>query len=234
MAAKRIHYFQQVPFEGPGIIETWAGSHGHAISATSFFEDQTPPDPEQFDWLVVMGGPMGVHDDIEYPWLKTQKQAIEAALRASKVVLGICLGAQLIADVLGAEVRPNAFKEIGWLPIYLCNEILDHPVAELFPPQWTSFHWHGDTFGLPHGSRLIASSVACRNQGFVYSDRVIGLQFHLEVTDKGVQSLVRNCRQELTDSMFVQAESEILDVDAPYDQNHQLMGRLLDHLDTLS
>jgi GMP synthase-like glutamine amidotransferase len=136
--------------------------------------------------------------------------------------------------VLGAEVRPNAYKEIGWLPIHLCNEILDHPVAELFPPQWTSFHWHGDTFGLPHGSRLIAASVGCRNQGFIHGDRVIGLQFHMEVTEQGVRSLVQHCRQELTDSMFVQSESEILDVDAPYDQNHQLMGRLLDHLDTLS
>ncbi len=234
MSAKRIHYFQQVPFEGPGIIETWAGSHGHNLSGTHFFNKQVPPDPERFDWLVVMGGPMGVHDEAEYPWLNIEKQAIEAALRASKVVLGICLGAQLIADVLGAEVRPNANKEIGWLPVYLCNDILDHPVAELFPPQWTSFHWHGDTFGLPHGSRLIASSVGCRNQGFVYGDRVIALQFHMEVTEQGVRSLMHNCRQELTDSMFVQSEGEILDEDAPYAQNHQLMGRLLDHLDILS
>jgi GMP synthase-like glutamine amidotransferase len=234
MAPKRIHSFQQVPFEGPGVIETWAGSRGHAISTTSFFKGQNPPDPEQFDWLVVMGGPMGVHDDSDYPWLKIQKQAIEAALRASKVVLGICLGAQLVADVLGAEVRPNAYKEIGWFPLYLCNEILDHPIAGLFPPQWMSFHWHGDTFGLPHGARLIASSVGCRNQGFIYSDRVIGLQFHMEMTEQGVQSLVHNCRQELTDSMFIQSEGEILNSDAPYQQNHQQMDRLLDHLDTLS
>lgn len=234
MTTKRIHYFQQVPFEGPGIIETWAGHHGHAISATRFFENQAPPDPDMFDWLIVMGGPMGVHDDKDYPWLKYQKQAIEAALRASKVVLGICLGGQLIADALGAEVRPNAYKEIGWLPLYLCNEFLDHPVAELFPPQWTSFHWHGDTFGLPHGARLIASSVGCRNQGYVYGDRVIGLQFHMEMTEQGVQSLVQNCRQDMTDSMFVQSENEIIDPKAPYEQNHQLMTRLLDYMETLS
>jgi GMP synthase-like glutamine amidotransferase len=234
MTTKRIHFFQHVPFEGPGIIQNWAGSCGHTISTTSFFSGQNPPDPDQFDWLVVMGGPMGVHDEIDYPWLKIEKRAIEAAIGASKVVLGICLGAQLIADVLGAEVRPNAYKEIGWFPIYLSNEILDHPVAELFPPQWISFHWHGDTFGLPNGARLIASSVGCRNQGFIYSDRVIGLQFHMEMTERRVHSLLQNCRQELTDSMFIQSESEILNADAPYHQNHQLMNRLLDYLDTLS
>jgi GMP synthase (glutamine-hydrolysing) len=234
MATNRIHCFQHVPYEDLGVIQTWADNRGDAISATSFFKGQHPPDPEQYDWLVVMGGPMGVYDDTDYPWLKLEKLAIEAALGASKVVLGICLGAQLIADVLGAEVRPNANKEIGWFPVYLCNEILDHPVAELFPPQWISFHWHGDTFGLPNGARLIASSVGCRNQGFIYGDRVIGLQFHMEMTEQRVQSLLNNCRHELTDSMFIQSEAEILKPDAPYQQNHQQMCRLLDHLDTLS
>jgi GMP synthase (glutamine-hydrolysing) len=230
---KRIHYFQQVPFEGPGAIENWAARHGYSLSATRFFDQQTPPASDSFDWLVVMGGPMGVYDHDAYPWLNDQKRAIESALADAKVVVGICLGAQLIADVLGAEVRPNAYKEIGWLPLYLANEILDHPMAASFPPQWTSFHWHGDTFGLPDGARLLASSVGCRNQGFIYGERVVGLQFHLEATPQGVRSLVHHCPEDLGDGLFVQSERQILDVDAPYDQNHQLLEGVLDHLDAL-
>jgi hypothetical protein len=86
---------------------------------------------------------------------------------------------------------------------------------------------------LPDGARLLASSVGCRNQGFIYGERVIGLQFHMETTPPGVRSLVQHCSEDLSDGLFVQPESQILDADAPYDRNHQLLGRLLDQLDTL-
>jgi GMP synthase (glutamine-hydrolysing) len=229
---KRIHYFQQVPFENLGAIEAWAAKRGHKITATRFFDNQLPPVNEKFDWLIVMGGPMGVHDDQAYPWLSTQKKAIEAALTAGKVVLGICLGAQLIADVLGAEVRPNAYNEIGWFPIYLANDILDHPIAQLFPPQWTGFHWHGDTFGVPEGARLFATSAGCRNQGFLYGDRVVGLQFHLEMTLESTRTLVQNCPEDLQDGLFVQPVEKILDVNAPFSRNRQLLEQLLDFLNS--
>lgn len=231
---KRIHYFQHVPFENLGAIELWAQRCGHALSATRFFDGQLPPDIEQMDWLIVMGGPMGVHDDHIYPWLPDEKKAISRAVTAGKVVLGICLGAQLIAHALGARVTPNAHKEIGWYPIQLAPQFAGHPMVQDFPLTWDTFHWHGDTFAVPDSALPIASSDACRNQGFVYDGKVVGLQFHLEVTRAGVGELVRQCARDIRPDRFVQSRSELLTDQAPYAQNHALLEKLLNYLDTLS
>ncbi len=231
---KRIHYFQHVPFENLGAIENWAADRGHAVSATRYYLGQSPPSIEALDWLIVMGGPMGVDDHDVYPWLAAEKQAIEKALAAGKVVLGICLGAQLIAQVLGAKVEPNAYKEIGWLTIYFTEDCRNHPLAHGFPDKWHTFHWHGDTFDLPEGACRLASSQACYNQGFIYQDRVVGLQFHLEVTRPGAEALVHHCAVDLENtSSFVQSPSQILDANAPFDENISLMDGLLNNLDAL-
>ena len=228
---KHIHCFQHVPFENPGSIEYWVQDRGYTLTTTRFFDGDTPPPIEEIDWLIVMGGPMGAEQYEDYPWLLEEKRAIEQAVAAGKVVLGICLGAQLIALALGASVRPNAFKEIGWFPVYLQSRTLDHPVACLFPPQWDALHWHGDTFDIPDGARLLAFTQACRNQMFVYGDRVLGLQFHLEVTRQGADDLVRHCSDELKPTDFVTPAEDILSDSAPFEASHQLMARLLDHLD---
>ncbi len=231
---KQLHYFQHVPFESPGIIESWAVRRGFALSATRFFDGQRPPDMDAIDWLVVMGGPMGVADEADYPWLAEEKNAIKKALAGGKVVLGICLGAQLIAESLGAQVRPNLHTEIGWFPIRLESSILDLPIAEIFPSQWEALHWHGDTFEIPDGGRLLASSAACRNQAFVYGDRVVGLQFHLEMDRPHARDLVRHCAAELIPADFIQTEQEILSADAPFSRSCALMERILDYLDGLA
>jgi GMP synthase (glutamine-hydrolysing) len=230
---KKLHYFQNVQFETLGVIEDWALSHDFVLSSTHFYQDPTIALPDNFDWLVVMGGPMGVDDHDAYPWLAAEKQAIAQAIDDGKVVLGICLGAQLIAQVLGAGVRANAYKEIGWFPVYLDSRSLDHPVAEIFPSQWEAFHWHGDTFDIPEGARLLASSAACRNQGFIYKDRVVGLQFHLEVTRSGAAVLVENCGGELKTDDFVAPPQETLSAQAPFEKSHDLMIKLLERLNTI-
>src|SRR2546428_2396131 len=112
-----IHYFQHVPFEGLGCIEDWANRKSHVLSSTRFFEKHTLSDLKTIDWLIVMGGPMGVYDESEYLWLKEEKEFIKKAIDANKVVIGICLGSQLIAEVLGAKVYKNKFTEIGWFPV---------------------------------------------------------------------------------------------------------------------
>jgi GMP synthase-like glutamine amidotransferase len=230
---KKLHYFQHVPFEKLGLIEDWATAQGFVLSSTRFYQDRTISMPADTDWLVVMGGPMGVDDQDLYPWLPDEKRAITQAIESGKVVLGICLGAQLIAEVLGAPVRKNAFKEIGWFPVYLERKSMDHPLVEIFPSQWDAFHWHGDTFDIPDGARLLASSSACRSQGFVYGDRVVALQFHLEVTRKGAQALVENCGAELKTDEFVATPEQILAPDAPFEASHRMMFQLLDHLNSL-
>jgi GMP synthase-like glutamine amidotransferase len=230
---KKLHYFQHVPFENLGLIEDWANANGFVVSSTRFYQDATIPIPEDADWLVVMGGPMGVDDHDVHPWLADEKRAIGQAIEAGKVVLGICLGAQLIAEVLGAAVRKNAFKEIGWFPVYLERKSLDHPLVEIFPSQWNAFHWHGDTFDIPDGARLLASSSACRNQGFVYGDRIVALQFHMEVTRTGAAALVEHCGDEMKTDEYVATPEQILAPDAPFEASHRMMTQLLDYMNTL-
>jgi GMP synthase-like glutamine amidotransferase len=230
---KHLHFFQHVSFENLGIIESWAHHHDFSVSSTQFYKDQSISMPEDTDWLVVMGGPMGVYDDDEFPWLSAEKAAIAQAIGRGNVVLGICLGAQLVAQVLGSGVRANAYKEIGWFPVYLDSEALAHPICEALPNQWDAFHWHGDTFDIPDGGRLLARTSACRNQGFVYNDRVVGMQFHMEVTRSGAADLVENCAADLIVDEFVSTQDQILSPHAPFEESHKVMTNLLDYLNEL-
>src|SRR5690606_3581623 len=113
----RAHYLQHVPFEGLGSIEPWLRARGFSVTATRFFEDPALPDPRGIDLLVVMGGPMSVNDDASLPWLVDEKRFVRAAIDANIPVLGICLGAQLIASAMGARVQPGREKELGWFPV---------------------------------------------------------------------------------------------------------------------
>jgi GMP synthase-like glutamine amidotransferase len=206
----RIHYLQHVPFEDPGSIHTWIISKGHQVSCTRFFENDTMPNIEDIDWLIVMGGPMGVHDEVDYPWLIKEKKYIRQAIIAGKTVIGICLGAQLISLVLGGKVYPNPEKEIGWHPVQLSKKALEHPSFQSFEKEFPVFHWHGDTFDLPPGATPLAESDACKNQAFLYNEHVLGLQFHLEITEDGVYKLLRHCKNELTQGKYIQPADEII------------------------
>jgi GMP synthase (glutamine-hydrolysing) len=227
----RIHTLQHVPFEGLGSILPWAEHRGCQLSRTRLFAGDPVPEPEAFDWLVVMGGPMGVHDESEHPWLVGEKRLLGDAIEAGKVVLGICLGAQLLAAVLGARVRAGRYKEIGWFPIEATPEAARSRVAGALPSRLEVFHWHGDGFALPAGAIRIARSAACENQGFVYAERVVGLQFHLETTPQTAAELVENCGHELVPSPFVQGAEVILSDPRRFETINGVMGRLLDRLD---
>lgn len=202
----RIRVFQHVPFEDIGSMEAWARERGHAVAYTRFHAGDAPPDPGAYDFLIVMGGPMGVHDGDRLPWLQGEKRALRAALEAGRSVLGICLGAQLIADVLGAPVTRNAQAEIGWFPVALSPAARDAWLSEAFPDSFPAFHWHGDTFALPSGFVPLGASPACANQGFLGGKRanVLGLQFHPEVTAESVGALVAACGDELRPAPYVQ------------------------------
>ncbi|MDR1497357.1 MAG: hypothetical protein LBS59_02905 [Puniceicoccales bacterium] len=206
----KIHYFQHVPFEGLGKIEMWMRSRGHQLSGTRFFAGETPgAEITACDWLVVMGGPMNIYQHRDYPWLLVEKKMIEARIEAGARVLGVCLGAQLIADVLGAKVYQNAEREIGWLPVHATPHTGDERLA--FPAgKSTVFHWHGDTFDLPTGAARLASSESCVNQAFAFGTRVLGLQFHLEMGEAEIERICENCAAEITPGTFVQTRTEML------------------------
>jgi GMP synthase-like glutamine amidotransferase len=225
----RVHYLQHVPFEGLGSIGPWLRSAGADVTATRFFEDPALPDVADVDLLVAMGGPMSVNDEAGLPWLVAEKRCVREAVERGVPVLGICLGAQLIASALGARVYPNRVKEIGWLPIQA------PPVAQegLFqlPPEIEVFHWHGETFDLPAGAVRLASSAACDNQAFQIGDRVVGLQFHLETTPESARAIVENCRDELVPGPYVQTEAALLGADPrKYGAINAVMAELLTFL----
>lgn len=205
----RIHYIRHVPFEGPGNIAKWSKARGHSLMGTHLDEQQPFPDLDSFDWLVVMGGPMNVDQEADYPWLAAEKAFILSAINACKTVVGVCLGAQLIASVLGGVVYPGPAKEIGWFPIELTVKGLQY---QLFPPgqdQFMVFHWHGDTFTIPSGAWALASSNGCAHQGFIYDHRVLGLQCHLESTPESIQALLDHCAAELVPGQYIQSAETI-------------------------
>lgn len=230
---KRLHYIQHAPFETPGSILEWSTAAGVTLSSTRLFNGESLPNPDSFDCLIVMGGPMGVHDGAKYRWLKAETSFIEASIKAGKIVVGICLGAQLVADVLGAGVRQNEQKEIGWFPITTTTENRSIPSTGFLPERLTVFHWHGDTFDIPSSSVRIAGSEGCANQGFVYGDRVVGLQFHLEVTPDTLAEMVKNGRHELVPGKYVQDERTIMEDNIHIGQNNKYIFRLLTNLSEL-
>lgn len=231
---QRIRILQHVSFEGPAAIKTWANDKDGSLSVTKLYQGELLPSQDDFDWLIVMGGPMGVDDSEQYPWLTHERRFILETIDSGKCVLGICLGAQLIAAALGAVIKKNKHREIGWFNVRRSQHATQTLLDDLWPENINVFHWHGDTFDLPKGAKLIASSEACVNQGFILDNRVIGLQFHLEVTPVSVASLVENCSNELDASKYVQTTDNLLATKHPFMQANELLYRVLDKLVTTS
>ena len=229
----RIQVLQHVPFEGPAGIADWASDRGHALSITHLYRGDPLPPQDAFDRLVVMGGPMGIYDETEHPWLAPEKAFLGATIAADKVIVGVCLGAQLLADTLGARVYRNAHKEIGWLPIELTPEGAADPVFGPLAPGMGMpvYHWHGDTFPLPSGAKHLARSIGCEHQAFLYEGRVLGLQFHLETTPTSLAALIANCADEIVPGPYVQ-DAAIMQAATPegYARMHTALFGLLDRL----
>ena len=224
----RIHCFQHVDFEGLGCIEDWIKTNRHQLTYTKFFKAHQLPSIEDIDWLIVMGGPMGIYDYETYPYLKTEKTFIKKAIVAGKTVIGICLGAQLIADTLGATISANPEKEIGWFDIQKTTNNTD--ILKNTENKFNVFHWHGDTFSIPPNAERLFTSEGCKNQGFLYQNKVLGLQFHLEVTEESIKEMVKNGIDEIQKSPFVQSAAEILKTKKSVKSNNQIMFHFLTNL----
>ena len=234
MKKPRLHYLQHVPFEGPGCIRNWAEASGFPLAGSRLYQPHRLPAMEQFDWLVIMGGPMNVDEELRYPWMAAEKAFIGRAIEAGKVVLGICLGGQLIADVLGARVTKNRYKEIGWYPVCRTASPAQLPHVAAIENSIDALHWHGDTFDLPDGAVHLARSEGCENQAFVYDERVLALQFHLEMTAGGLQDLVNSCGREIEPGPYMQSPAVMLADPGRFQAANRIMHRLLDGLAGLS
>ncbi len=230
----RLHYLQHVPFENPGSILTWAAQNDCAVTHTHVYREACFPEQDAFDWLVVMGGPMNIHEEVRYPWLVAEKAFIRESIESGKVVVGLCLGAQLLADVLGGSVTQNPQREIGWFPVRLLDTAREHPLFDFFPKHPTVFQWHGDTFDvLPDGATLLVEGDVCQNQAFVYDGRVFGFQYHLENTASIIEDLIENCGDELTPTAYVQTAEELRSHPAYIEQDNAWMSTFLSKLMTL-
>ena len=261
----QVHVLQHVEFEGLGSIAAWCQARGAAVEWTRFQRGQSlsgvpgVPGGAGADLVIVLGGPMSVNDEAALPWLRQERAFLAARLRAGRPTLGICLGAQAMAAALGAAVRPNAQREIGWFDIHAeaaagqaggaggadCVGVAGEVgvtgagaaggagcTFKKIPASLRVFHWHGETFELPAGTVRLASSAACINQAFQYGRRAIGLQFHLETTPASAAALVEHAGDDLAaGGPWVQDAATILSATpGDYARIHALMGDILDYL----
>ena len=223
-----VHILQHVAFEGIGSMEPWLRKRAANITSTRFFESWTLPEVGHLDLVIAMGGPMSVNDEVELPWLVAEKEFVRAAIEQGVPVLGICLGAQLIASALGACVYAGRQREIGWFDI---EAVPQAGGVFTFPPSTPVFHWHGETFDLPAGAVHLARSAACVHQAFQIGTNVIGLQFHLETTPESADAIISHCRDELVADTFVQTEDALRAVPlVAYERINALRGDVLDYL----
>jgi GMP synthase-like glutamine amidotransferase len=217
----RIHFIQHVHFESPGYLLEWATAQQHTISFTKIYESVTFPAADTMDLLVVMGGPMGVYEEDKYAWLTAEKAFIKAVIAAGTKVLGICLGAQLIAEVSGAKVYPNTEKEIGWWPIQKIINEKTLPLTASLPDEFMTFHWHGDTFDLPPGAVHLFATRVCHHQGFLLNEQVAGLQFHMEATPALVEQMATHGQDELVTAPHIQSAQQMQEQSARYAASQQ-------------
>jgi GMP synthase (glutamine-hydrolysing) len=216
----KISILQHAAYEGPGEIAVWAGQRGHEVAIHHLYDGGPFPDLDSFELLVVMGGEMNIYQYRDWPWLKPERELIAAALSAGKRVVGICLGAQLIADALGARVVQNPVYEIGWLPVTWTDEA--RSAFPEVPAASTVLHWHGDTFALPPGATRLATSEGCAEQGYLIAKKCLGLQFHLEVDPELVLQFVDG-QGHWPSGPFAQRPETIIEAAAAHSEKNRLL-----------
>jgi len=185
---KRAAVIRHVPFEDLGSFAEPLSAQGYAIEYSEAGIDRLDAtDLRDADLLFILGGPIGANDDADFPFLTDELRIIEHRLKADQPMLGVCLGSQLLARALGAKVYRARVKEIGWSSLALTRDGDRSPISHLAPDKTSVLHWHGDTFDLPAGAVRLASTPVCENQAFQWSNHVLALQFHPEVTGKGLE-----------------------------------------------
>lgn len=221
-----VHYIQHVPFEGLGYIETLLRKNNYAVTSTKVWENPTFPSINDFDVLIVLGGPMSVYDEGNYPWLKDEKNFLYNTIRAGKKIIGICLGAQLLAVVSGAAVSTNEYKEIGWFPVKI-ERSFSSWLGRKTEEEIMVFHWHGDVFDIPEGGINHALSAACARQLYTCGNNIIGLQFHLEATPPTINLMIEHGADELKEGEFIQSAEVIKSKTEHFKKTNELMENIL-------
>jgi GMP synthase (glutamine-hydrolysing) len=233
-----IHILQHEAFESPAAIENWIKTCGHQASYTRFYNfEKLPESIDSIDLLLVLGGPQSpstTKDECSYFDVKAEIVFIKKAIEANKKVLGICLGAQLIGEALGAKVEHSPNREIGKYAIKLTNAGMNDPLTSLLPKIIEVGHWHGDMPGLTAESEILATSDGCPRQIVRYLPMVYGFQCHLEFTSDAIAEMIENCSDELVkfaEKPYIQTQKQLLENN--YSDMNELLFKMLDKFSTM-
>lgn len=207
-------HIEHEPIVGAGTALDWARERGHDSHGIRVYEGAPFPNPSALDMLVVPGGTMSVYDENPFPWLVEEKRFVAKILEAGKPVIGLCLGAQMLAEILGGRVFRAPHREFGWFEVHMSPEAALSPVFSVLPERFKGFHWHGDAFDLPPGVVSLAHSDATPNQAFEHGGLAYALQFHLEACEAGVRSLLDKAGHQLQPGPYVQAPGAMLPASA--------------------
>lgn len=228
----KILFITHASFEKPGSIETWAHVNGHETKTVCPYNGDCIPNVNGFDFIVVMGGPQSSLEPEMAPYLNDEVEAIKQAIKLHKRIIGVCLGAQLIGQALGAAPERSPQREIGMYPIELLDPAKDDPIFLRFPSKFNVMHWHSDMPGIPEGAVLLAKSEGCPRQVVRFGERIYGFQCHFELTMELVNGMISNCVEDLAKpGRFISSAKELLEND--YSLNNSQMNAVLDYLASL-
>src|SRR3989344_5005719 len=223
----RMLIISHASFEKPGSIESWARRNHCEIQEISPYKGESLPDIKYYDFLVVMGGPQSPLFINESPYLGDEIELIKRAVQLHKRIVGVCLGAQLIGEALGAKTERSPHREVGMYPVELLKEAKDDPVFSHFPQQLEVMHWHSDMPGIAKGAVLLAKSEGCPRQAYRYGDNIYGFQCHFELTKPLVEEMIRHCPNDLKSGKYIMTADVLMSVD--YAKMNSYMDKVLDH-----
>lgn len=227
----RVHLIEHMDLLGRGSIQEWLVKTGQLVTSTQLHKGELLPDPSEFDLVILLGGVMSVYEENKYSWLKTEKKWLKSVIYSGKHVLGICLGAQLIASALGADVRRHTYSEAGWWPVAFHPHARKHPFLRDAVIPEAFFQFHQDTFALPDKAVLLAGSMACTRQMFSLNNRVLGLQFHPEFTPESVQYIAKHLHSSLKEGPFIQSPDVMLSSQQNCEASKQFLFSMLRNIE---
>jgi len=228
----RTHWLQHVEYEGLGALAPRLAARGLPLQRTRVFAGEPLPAASDIGFLVVLGGPMSVNDEATLPWLAPEKALIREVIARGTPVLGICLGAQLMAAALGAAVGASPEREVGWWPVQAVPPPPSPPFPVFpFPAEVTALHWHGESFALPAGAVHLARSAGCPHQGLQAGRRAIGLQFHPEADPDWARAVLAHSPESLAPGPYVMRREDLLaGLPARCRAGNALLDRLLEFI----
>lgn len=211
----KVYCITHSDFETPGVIEDWAKKNEHSFMISRPYKGENCLENLDFDFLIIMGGPQSILEITKFPYLSQEIELIKYAKSENKLILGFCLGAQLIGEAYGTKTEKSPNKEVGIFPINLTSNSSQDPIFNDFPKTFDVIHWHNDMPGLTEQSKVLATSEGCPRQIVNYAKNIYGIQCHLEITRDLIKLMIEHFKSDLAPGKYIQARDQILVEDFP-------------------